>query len=71
MTQSDITDLLKRSGAGDKKAIDQLVPAMYDELHSLAHQRLRRERNERSLHMPHAMAIAPARRLPSGEPLVT
>lgn len=49
MTQPDITELLHRWGAGDKLAINQLVPAMYDELRALAHQRLRRERDERSL----------------------
>ncbi len=49
MTQSEITDLLRRWGQGDKQAINQLVPALYDEIHSVAHQRLRRERVERSL----------------------
>jgi len=49
MTQPDITELLHRWGAGDKLAINQLVPAVYDELRALAHQRLRRERDERSL----------------------
>ncbi len=49
MTQSDITDLLRRWRAGDKQAINQLVPAVYDELRSVAHQRLRAEGDERSL----------------------
>ncbi len=49
MTQSHITALLRRWGAGDKQAMDQLVPAVYDELHSVAHHRLRKEGHERSL----------------------
>lgn len=48
MKQSDITELLRRWG-GDKQVIGQIVPAVYDELHSIAHQRIRRERDERSL----------------------
>lgn len=49
MKQPDIADLLHRLSAGDKLAINQLVPAMYDELRGLAHQRLRKEPDERSL----------------------
>lgn len=49
MTQPEITELLQRWGAGDKLAINQLVPVVYDELRAMAHQRLRRERDERSL----------------------
>lgn len=40
---SDITDLLRRWGEGDAKALDQLFPLMYDRMRQLAHQRLRSE----------------------------
>ncbi len=46
MTKSKLTDLLQLTGAGDKQAINQLLPAVYDELHSVAHQRLKREQKE-------------------------
>ena len=49
MTQSKISDLLRLSGAGDKQAIDQLMPAVYADLHSVAHQRLKKEIREQSL----------------------
>jgi RNA polymerase sigma factor (TIGR02999 family) len=49
MTRSHITDLLRRWGGGDKQTINELVPALYPELQSVAHQRLRKEGNERSL----------------------
>ncbi|HVD60783.1 MAG TPA: ECF-type sigma factor [Gemmatimonadaceae bacterium] len=49
MTQSDITDLLRQWRAGDKQAINQLIPAVYDDLRSVAHQRLSREWDDRSL----------------------
>lgn len=49
MTQSDITNLLRQWRAGDKQAIDLVVPAVYDELRGVAHQRLRGEGHERSL----------------------
>jgi RNA polymerase sigma factor (TIGR02999 family) len=40
---SDITGLLKRWGAGDSQALDQLMPIVYDRLLQLAHARLRAE----------------------------
>jgi len=49
MKHPDITELLQRWGAGDKLAINQLVPAMYDELRAVARQRLRKNHDERSL----------------------
>ena len=39
----EITQLLRRWGAGDAKALDDLIPLMYDRMRRLAHQRLRTE----------------------------
>src|SRR5688572_22037550 len=44
-----ITQLLKKWSNGDKKALDQLMPLVYDELHRLAESYLRRERREHTL----------------------
>ncbi len=38
-----VTALLKKWGEGDETALEQLMPLVYDELHRLAHQHLRRE----------------------------
>jgi RNA polymerase sigma factor (TIGR02999 family) len=38
-----ITALLLAWGAGDERALDQLVPVVYAELHRMAHRHLRRE----------------------------
>ncbi|HUF35526.1 MAG TPA: ECF-type sigma factor [Gemmatimonadales bacterium] len=46
---SDISDLLRRWGAGDSEALDRLIPVLYDRLRQLAHQRLRAEPGECSL----------------------
>jgi RNA polymerase sigma factor (TIGR02999 family) len=40
---SDITRLLQQSGEGNRAALDQLFPLMYEHLRRVAHQRLRRE----------------------------
>lgn len=47
--QSQITALLQQWGQGDSKALDRLIPKMYERLHELAHQRLMRVPGERSL----------------------
>jgi RNA polymerase sigma factor (TIGR02999 family) len=39
-----VTQLLQRWNDGDEAAIDQLMPLVYDELHRLAHQHMRREK---------------------------
>ena len=39
----DITTLLSRLTEGDGRAVDQLLPAVYDELRALASSYLRRE----------------------------
>ena len=40
----EITKLLKDWSNGDSGALDKLIPLVYDELHRLAHQHMRRER---------------------------
>ena len=40
----EITRLLKDWSGGDSTALDRLIPLVYDELHRLAHQHMRRER---------------------------
>lgn len=40
----EITKLLKDWSGGDSTALDRLIPLVYEELHRLAHQHMRRER---------------------------
>lgn len=40
---NEITKLLKDWSSGDKAAFDKLMPLVYEELHRLAHQHMRRE----------------------------
>ena len=47
--QQDVTDLLVASAAGDKAALDALMPVVYDELRRLAQKYLRRERADHTL----------------------
>lgn len=42
--QHEITKLLKDWSNGDRAALDRLMPLVYDELHRLAHQYMKRER---------------------------
>jgi len=49
LSTSDITRLLDGWSAGDRAALDQLVPLVYDELHHLARKHLRQERHNNSL----------------------
>jgi RNA polymerase sigma-70 factor (ECF subfamily) len=44
-----VTDLLDRWKAGDRDALDALVPQIYSELHSLAHRYLHGERSGHTL----------------------
>ena len=44
-----ITELLVSWRNGDKAALDQLMPLVYDELHSLAHRYMKRERPGQTL----------------------
>jgi RNA polymerase sigma factor (TIGR02999 family) len=41
---SEVTSLLRQWSGGDTRALEQLVPVVYDELRHLAHYHLRRER---------------------------
>jgi RNA polymerase sigma factor (TIGR02999 family) len=45
----DVTALLARWRGGDRRALDRLIPLIYDELRSLAHHYLRRERSDHTL----------------------
>jgi len=45
----DISTLLRAWSDGDQRALDQLTPIVYDELHRLARRYLRRERPDHSL----------------------
>jgi len=47
--QADITEMLDRITAGDGSAMEQLLPAVYDELHALAERHLRKERPDHTL----------------------
>lgn len=47
--QADITLLLQRLGQGDAKALERLIPLLYEELRRLARQRLRGERDGHTL----------------------
>jgi len=44
-----VTQLLQQWGAGDKQALDQLMPIVYDQLHKLASSCLRSERPDHTL----------------------
>jgi RNA polymerase sigma factor (TIGR02999 family) len=44
-----VTQLLQQWGAGDKQALDQLMPIAYDQLHKLASNCLRSERPDHTL----------------------
>ena len=44
-----VTELLKRWGAGDRAALDELMPVMHRELRRLAARRMRQERPDHSL----------------------
>ena len=41
--RSDVTLLLRQARAGDKGALDAIVPLMYEELRALAHVRMKKE----------------------------
>jgi RNA polymerase sigma factor (TIGR02999 family) len=42
-TTHEVTELLQDWGEGDESALERLLPLVYDELHRLAHQHMRRE----------------------------
>lgn len=47
--QHDVTRLLQAWGAGDEKALAQLMPLVYDELHRLAHRYMSSEQSAQTL----------------------
>ena len=46
---AEITVILRRWSAGDRDALERLIPLIYPELHRIAHARLARERSGHSL----------------------
>ena len=48
-TSQDITKLLRAWGEGDSEALAKLTPALYRELHRMAHRYMRRERSDHTL----------------------
>ena len=48
-SSSEVTQLLKAWGDGDKEALDRLIPVVYREIHRLAHSYLRKEGSGRRL----------------------
>ncbi len=46
---TDVTQLLVKWSDGNKEALEQLLPLVYDELHLIAHRYLRREREGQTL----------------------
>lgn len=48
-SDSDVTALLARLSNGEKAALDELLPAVYDELRRLAHRQLRPQRDDFTL----------------------
>lgn len=48
-SKQEITQLLKSAQSGDKEVVNQLLPLLYDEMRSIAHQKLRFERNGHTL----------------------
>ncbi len=42
--QSDVTRLVIDAGAGDRRAADELLPLVYEQLRAIAHQRMEHER---------------------------
>lgn len=45
MDKNKITKLLKAHSSGDEKALDKLIPLVYDKMHDMAHFRMLSERN--------------------------
>lgn len=48
-TADGITEILERWSNGEEKALDELIPIVYDELHKIATGHLRRERRQHTL----------------------
>lgn len=48
-SHSDVTALLSRLSNGERAALDELLPALYDQLRRLAHRKLRSQRDDLTL----------------------
>lgn len=48
-SEGDVTRLLQALGAGDRKALDRLLPLVYDELREIAARHMSRERSNHTL----------------------
>ena len=49
MVDAEVTRLLQQWSGGDRKALDRLIPHIYDELHRIAKRQFRRERPDNTL----------------------
>ncbi len=49
MEEPDLTQMLREISAGDREAVDRLLPAVYDEVRRLARNELRHERADHTL----------------------
>ena len=49
VSKNEVTELLQRWKSGDEEALGRLTPLVYDQLHRLAHQYIRRERQGHTL----------------------
>jgi RNA polymerase sigma-70 factor, ECF subfamily len=63
----EITRLLKAWSAGDKIALDRLMPLVYDDLHRLAERRMNREREGHTLQATALVHEAYVRLVDSGQ----
>ena len=48
-SKNQVTDLLQRWKSGDEEALERLTPLVYDQLHRMAHQYIKRERRGHTL----------------------
>ena len=48
-SRNQVTDLLQRWKSGDEEALERLTPLVYDQLHRMAHQYIRKERRGHTL----------------------
>jgi RNA polymerase sigma factor (TIGR02999 family) len=49
MSDEPITDFLKQWSSGDRRALEQILPLVYDQLRAIAENQMRRERPEHTL----------------------
>jgi RNA polymerase sigma factor (TIGR02999 family) len=65
-SRHDVTRLLIKWAEGDERALDQLIPLVYEELHGIAHRRLRAEQAGHTLQTTDLLHEAYARLVESG-----